>query len=354
VNVAEYPLAGSIAWLYADAVIHLIIAWYLDNIVPGEFGVKLPFWFVFSPKYWKHHFCTKPPANPLPAPSAPSVPPSSAAAVEVSGLVKMFRKNALYESSHDKLAVNGVSFTINEGEVFSFLGHNGAGKTTTINLLCGMYEASGGDALIYGRSIRTEMSAVRGSFGLCAQQDIFYPELDVSEHLRFYGRIKGMRGAELEASIAKTIASVGLVGKEHAQCGTLSGGMKRKLSLGIAYLGDSKFVVLDEPTAGLDPASRRLIWKIVEDHKPGRATLLTTHMMDEADILGDVIGIIGDGVMKCIGPSAQLKRDYGVGLHLEVGFDGDVQESQANAVLDVIKLHVPDAQRLACRGNMAS
>jgi ATP-binding cassette subfamily A (ABC1) protein 3 len=106
-----------------------------------------------------------------------------------------------------------------------------------------MYEASGGDAHIYGRSIRTEMSAIRGSFGLCPQQDIFYPELDVTEHLRFYGRIKGMRGSALEASIAKTIEGVGLVGKERALCGTLSGGMKRKLSLGIAYLGENSCVV---------------------------------------------------------------------------------------------------------------
>jgi ABC-type multidrug transport system ATPase subunit len=217
-----------------------------------------------------------------------------------------------------------------------------------------MYEASGGDARIYGRSIRTEMRAVRGSFGLCAQQDIFYPELDVTEHLRFNGQIKGMSGSALENDITATIASVGLAGKEHALCGTLSGGMKRKLSLGIAYLGNSKFVVLDEPTAGLDPASRRLIWKIIEDHKPGRATLLTTHMMDEADILGDIIGIIGDGVMKCIGPSAQLKRDFGIGLHLDVDFDSEVQESQALELLDVIKVHVPTAELQSCRGNMAS
>ena len=159
VNVLEYPLAGSIAWLYADAVIHLIIAWYLDNVLPGEFGVKLPFWFVFSPKYWRHIFCSRNSATSSTAASVQTSTPAknatdptahaatatdptvhaAAAAVEVSGLVKMFRKNALYESVHDKLAVNGVSFSIAEGQVFSFLGHNGAGKTTTINLLCGMY-----------------------------------------------------------------------------------------------------------------------------------------------------------------------------------------------------------------------
>ena len=159
VNVPEYPLAGSIAWLYADAVIHLIIAWYLDNVLPGELGVKLPFWFVFSPKYWRHIFCPQNSATSSTAASVQTSTPAknatdpiahaatatdhtahaATAAVEVSGLVKMFRKNALYESVHDKLAVNGVSFSIAEGQVFSFLGHNGAGKTTTINLLCGMY-----------------------------------------------------------------------------------------------------------------------------------------------------------------------------------------------------------------------
>ena len=153
VNVPEYPLAGSIAWLYADAVIHLIIAWYLDNVLPGEFGVKLPFWFVFSPKYWRHIFCSRNAATSSTAASVQTSTPAkiatdhsahaAAAAVEVSGLVKMFRKYPLYESVHDKLAVNGVSFSIAEGQVFSFLGHNGAGKTTTINLLCGMYDVDG-------------------------------------------------------------------------------------------------------------------------------------------------------------------------------------------------------------------
>ena len=138
VNIPDYPLAGSMAWLYADAVIHLVIAWYLDNIIPGEFGVKLPFWFVFSPSYWKHVWASLKSNAQTPASELPSSAPSTAAAVEVSGLVKMFRKNALYDSPHDKLAVNGVSFSIKEGQVFSFLGHNGAGKTTTINLLCGM------------------------------------------------------------------------------------------------------------------------------------------------------------------------------------------------------------------------
>ncbi len=139
-SVAQYPLAGSIAWLYADAIIHLIIAWYLDNIFPGEYGVKLPVWFVFSPTYWRQLFRSNTSTAPVPASDRVSVTraTASAAAVEVSGLVKMFRKNALYESAHDKLAVNGVSFSIREGHVFSFLGHNGAGKTTTINLLCGM------------------------------------------------------------------------------------------------------------------------------------------------------------------------------------------------------------------------
>jgi ABC-type transport system involved in cytochrome bd biosynthesis fused ATPase/permease subunit len=151
VNVPEYPLAGSIAWLYADAVIHLIIAWYLDNVLPGEFGVKLPFWFVFSPKYWRHIFCSRNSATSSTTASVQTSTPAlngtdhtahvATAAVEVSGLVKMFRKNALYDSVHDKLAVNGVSFSIAEGQVFSFLGHNGAGKTTTINLLCGMCAA---------------------------------------------------------------------------------------------------------------------------------------------------------------------------------------------------------------------
>ena len=175
-----------------------------------------------------------------------------------------------------------------------------------------MFPPTSGDAVVFGRSIINQMEDIRSSLGYCPQHDILYPELTVREHLLFYGRIKGLGSSSSSSSstlaqaVASTITRVGLQGKEECLTETLSGGMKRKLSLGIAYLGESKLVILDEPTAGMDPVSRRFIWDIIQQEKQGmkhvarhtsqvslhtshvvgRVTLLTSHFMDEADILG--------------------------------------------------------------------
>ena len=265
--------------------------------------------------------------------------------IQVDGLVKVFRKNPLRATEFDKKAVNGIVFGMRSGEVFSLLGHNGAGKTTTINMLCGMYEATAGDATVFGRSIRTDMATIRQSIGFCPQHDVLYPELTVWEHLEFYGRIKGITEDKLQSEVAHRIGQVGLAGKEHNTGDQLSGGMKRKLSLAIAYLGNSSFVVLDEPTAGLDPVSRRFVWDIIQANKTDRVTLLTTHFMDEADILGDRIGIVANGIMKCCGSSPFLKSRYGIGYHLDFAFPSDLKSVDASKHAQLIEKIVPGSKQ---------
>jgi ATP-binding cassette subfamily A (ABC1) protein 3 len=299
---------------------------YLDKVFPGEYGIKYPALFPFMKSYW----------FPSSADSSVEMHASKQrkdsrfedesfqdCKIQVDGLVKVFRKNPFKASEFDKKAVNGIVFGMRSGEIFSLLGHNGAGKTTTINMLCGLYEATAGDATVFGRSIRTDMAAIRRSIGFCPQHDVLYPELTVWEHLEFYGRIKGVAEAQLQSEVAHRIGQVGLGGKEHNTGDQLSGGMKRKLSLAIAYLGNSSFVILDEPTAGLDPVSRRFVWDIIQLNKHDKVTLLTTHFMDEADILGDRIGIVANGIMKCCGSSPFLKSRYGIGYHLDFAFPSD-------------------------------
>jgi ATP-binding cassette subfamily A (ABC1) protein 3 len=265
--------------------------------------------------------------------------------VYVDGLVKVFRKNPLKASEADKKAVNGIVFGMRSGEVFSLLGHNGAGKTTTINMLCGLYEATAGDAIVFGRSIRTDMATIRQSIGFCPQHDVLYPELSVWQHLEFYGRIKGITEDKLQSEVAYRIGQVGLGGKEHNTGFQLSGGMKRKLSLAIAYCGNSSFVVLDEPTAGLDPVSRRFVWDIIQSNKEDRVTLLTTHFMDEADILGDRIGIVANGIMKCCGSSPFLKSRYGIGYHLDLSFPSHFKSVNAAKFAQFIEKIVPGSKQ---------
>ncbi|GMF39712.1 unnamed protein product [Phytophthora lilii] len=152
-----------------------------------------------------------------------------------------------------KRAVRGVSLVMYKDQITCLLGHNGAGKTTPISMLTGMIAPSAGDASFRGLSLVHDMAEIRQSLGLCFQHDVPYSELTVKEHLLFYGRVKGYRGKALREEVNTKITEVGLTEKRHVFAGSLSGGMKRKLSVAICLLGDSSLVFLDERTSGMDP-----------------------------------------------------------------------------------------------------
>ncbi|GCC24766.1 hypothetical protein chiPu_0003168 [Chiloscyllium punctatum] len=217
-----------------------------------------------------------------------------------------------------KLALNKLSLNLHENQVVSFLGHNGAGKTTTMSILTGLFPPTAGSATIYGHDIRTEMDEIRKNLGMCPQHNVLFDKLTVEEHLWFYSRLKGMAEDEIRKEMDKMIEDLELSNKRHSLVQTLSGGMKRKLSVAIAFVGGSKAVILDEPTAGVDPYARRAIWDLILKYKQGRTILLSTHYMDEADLLGDRIAIISHGKLKCCGSPLFLKSTYGDGYKLTV------------------------------------
>jgi len=262
--------------------------------------------------------------------------------VVVEGLHKRFQLNPFKISDDDKVAVNGLRFQMVEGQVFSLLGHNGAGKTTTIQMLCGMLPKSSGTITIKGRNVETDLQEIRQSLGFCPQHDVLYDELSVEEHLELYGKIKGIQGPALAQEITDLIQSVDLVEKRFNRVHELSGGMKRKLSLAIAYIGNPSLVVLDEPTSGMDPLSRRKMWELIMAKKPGRTTLLTTHFLDEADILGDRIGIMASGNMRCLGTSLFLKNRFGLGYNLGIV---KVQGADSQQIQGVVQQTIPAAER---------
>jgi ABC-type multidrug transport system ATPase subunit len=154
------------------------------------------------------------------------------------------------------------------------------------------------------------MGIIRRSLGLCPQYDILWPEITVREHLEMYARFKGLPEDTIKAEVEERVREVGLSEKVDAAAGSLSGGQKRKLSVAIAFIGNPKVVFLDEPTSGMDPYSRRFTWDIIRKNKDGRAVVLTTHFMDEADILCDSIAIMAHGSLACVGPPLELKGRY--------------------------------------------
>ncbi|XP_058181545.1 ABC transporter A family member 10-like [Rhododendron vialii] len=212
-----------------------------------------------------------------------------------------------------KVAVHGLSLALARGECFGMLGPNGAGKSTFIKMMIGLTRPSAGTAFVEGLNIQTDMKQVYTSMGVCPQHDLLWETLTAREHLLFYGRLKNLKGPALHRAVEESLSSVNLLngGVADKQAGKYSGGMKRRLSVAISLIGDPKVVYMDEPSTGLDPASRIELWKVVMRAKKERAIILTTHSMDEAEHLCDRLGIFVDGRLQCIGNAKQLKARYG-------------------------------------------
>ncbi|KAF2090548.1 putative ABC transporter [Saccharata proteae CBS 121410] len=214
-------------------------------------------------------------------------------------------------------AVRDITFSVPRGQVFALLGPNGAGKSTTISLIRGDARPSqpnGGDVLINDLSITSHRAAARAHLGVCPQFDAM-DQMTVLEHLRFYARARGV--LDIEHNVQAVIAAVGLAAFQHRMAAKLSGGNKRKLSLGIALMGNPGVLLLDEPSSGMDAAAKRVMWRTLGGVRDGRALLITTHSMEEADALADRAGIMA-GSMLAVGSSEQLRRKWGDGWVVHV------------------------------------
>ena len=212
-----------------------------------------------------------------------------------------------------KVACRELSVGIPAGECFGLLGPNGAGKSTAINLLIGFLTPSRGSAYIKGYNLQTDLDTVYSMLGVCPQHDLLWEQLTAREHLRFYGRLRNLAGPALEAACDEALQGVNLFqgGVGDRPCGTYSGGMKRRLSVAISLIGDPPVVFLDEPSTGLDPASRATLWDVIKKAKQQRAIVLTTHAMEEAEELCDRLGIFVDGSLRCVGNPKELTSRYG-------------------------------------------
>ncbi|MHA1822094.1 MAG: ABC transporter ATP-binding protein [Promethearchaeota archaeon] len=241
-------------------------------------------------------------------------------------LVKDLRKT--YKEGNVK-ALDGISFKIDKGTIFSFLGPNGAGKTTTINIVSGYMKPDSGDVLIFGHDIQTDFEKIKEWMGICPQDLIFYESLTVYENLIFFGRMNELPNEYLKEQAEHLIKWLGLTEKRNTLAKRLSGGMKRRLNLLIALVNDPEIIFLDEPTAGLDPKSRRLVWDLIKQLKnEGKTIFLTTHYMEEADELSDIVAIIDRGKLIAIDTPFNLKRKYS---------KGDLIELKVDAPPDVVK-----------------
>ncbi|MCL5429271.1 MAG: ATP-binding cassette domain-containing protein [Chloroflexi bacterium] len=220
-------------------------------------------------------------------------------------------------------AVQGVSFDIRQGEIFSLLGPNGAGKTTTISMLSCLLTPTKGDAQIDGYSVRTQADKVKQVIGVVPQEISLYPDLSARENLAFWGRMYGMGGAQLKERIEAVLDIVGLSQRAKEKVETYSGGMKRRINIAVGLLHQPKILFMDEPTVGIDPQSRRRILDtVLELNKKGLTVLYTTHYMEEAAELSHRIGIIDHGKLIALGTQEELTRTVGEYDTLHISVDG--------------------------------
>uniref|UniRef100_A0A671YNB0 ATP binding cassette subfamily A member 3 n=1 Tax=Sparus aurata TaxID=8175 RepID=A0A671YNB0_SPAAU len=338
----DFSMAQVLGLLLFDSMLYGLVAWYMEAVFPGEYGVPRPSYFF--PSYW----CSSPrmalvnekeeeedAEKALKGEFIEEEPAGLVSGIKIKHLAKVSSR-----SNKTRQAVRDLTLNMFEGQITVLLGHNGAGKTTTLSMLTGLFPPSSGRAYINGYDICQDMALIRRSLGLCPQHDVLFDNLTVREHLLFYAQLKGYSKEKIPDEVDRIIRILNLEDKRQARSKTLSGGMKRKLSIGIALIGDSKVVMLDEPTSGMDPSARRATWDLLQGEKRGRTILLTTHFMDEADLLGDRIAIMAGGELQCCGSPLFLKNKYGAGYHMVIVKDALCNVSE---ITRLVHMYVPNA-----------
>ncbi|XP_045421289.1 ATP-binding cassette sub-family A member 13-like isoform X2 [Lemur catta] len=350
---------GWVCWMILfDSSLYFLCGWYFSNLIPGTFGLRKPWYFPFTASYWKsmsgllekrRHFLrsglflfSESVGNKGPS------PPGREAELEA-GAPGVALVSVTKEYEGHPAAVQDLTLTFHRDQITALLGTNGAGKTTIISMLTGLYPPTSGTITINGKNLQTDLSKVRRELGVCPQQDILLDNLTVREHLLLFASIKAPQWTrkELHQQVNKTLQDVELTQHQHKLARTLSGGMKRKLSVGIAFMGTSRTVVLDEPTSGVDPCSRCSLWDILLKYREGRTIIFTTHHLDEAEVLGDHVAILQQGRLRCYGPPSCLKEVYGRGISLTLTKQPSVLEAHdpkdVARVTSLIQIYIPQA-----------
>ncbi|MGD1007381.1 MAG: ABC transporter ATP-binding protein [Ignavibacteriaceae bacterium] len=229
--------------------------------------------------------------------------------------------NKLTKTFGSFIAVNGISFNVNQGEIFGFLGANGAGKSTAIRMLCGILEPTSGDAMVGGYSVMNQPDKVKTEIGYMSQKFSLYNDLTVEENINFFGGVYGLYNHKLEERKKWVLKVAFLEGQQNLLTASLPGGIKQRLALAIAVIHEPKIVFLDEPTGGVDPISRRNFWDLINElSQSGVTVFVTTHYLDEAEFC-NTITLINAGSIIASGSSKELKTKYLTNTILEVECD---------------------------------
>lgn len=332
-------MSGIFGMLILDCFIFGFISWYMENAFPGEYGIARPWNFFLQPSYWRRGTAVAvPPGTGQPSFAVvEDTPRGTEFGIDVDRVTKEFDGVGGLKTAVDNLSVKFVKNHINV-----LLGHNGAGKTTTMSMLVGYFPGTRGAIRINGVDVFADVKRARQSLGFCPQFDVLFELLSVREHLWLFARLKGIEGDALKHEVETYIDKLGIRAKAESPVSVLSGGQRRAVSVSLALIGGPTTVVLDEPTSGMDTYKRRQTWDLLLSERQGRTILLSTHDMEEAEVLGDHIAIMADGALRVMGTPMFLKQRFGFGYELTIlRSPGAIATS--DEILQAVQVHVSEA-----------
>ena len=388
----NYSLLYMLIMSIVDFLIYAFLGYYLTMVLPHQYGIRKPFYFIFTSEFWcgrnykpknlnedkinddtSTSLATEHTNDPLQITTMIGKEDLPIEKINNDIPITNFESEDLYkdktqkddvikitnitkEFKDGKIAVNKLNINFYKDEIFALLGHNGAGKTTLISMLTGLYEATYGKAYYDGDDILigNNMDKFRLKIGICPQHDILFEDLTIKEHLNMFSIFKGVPSAQVDEEVKKSLKDFKLEEIQDIVVSDLSAGQKRQLSIAIALIGGSKVIFLDEPSSGMDVASKRNLWEILKRQCENKIIILTTHYMEEASVLGNRIGIISEGKMKCVGSQLFLIEKFGKFISINIYKEEDannediinyinskISEAQFEALSEEILLRIP-------------
>jgi len=360
----NYTIFTMYMMLFVDIFIYLFFGYYFQNVMPKDYGIRKPWNFLF-----KKIFCIKNKENRYnvkyqdgritinnqeqedifgnePANDYFQSEDIYKDMINPKDCLRI--KNCVKKFGDGKVAVNHVNLNLYKNEIFALLGHNGAGKTTLISILTGMYEATGGEAIYDSLNVLSpeNVDKFREKIGICPQHDVLFEDLNVREHLEMFAIFKGVSSENVGNEINKSISDFQFQNIENVLAKNLSAGQRRKLSIAISLIGGSEIIFLDEPSSGMDITSRRNLWEILKRQSDNKIIILTTHYMEEASVLGNRIGIINLGKMKCVGTPLFLIEKFGKYMSINLSKDDNANNDQIMSFISQ-KVDKPEFESLS-------
>ncbi|XP_013413257.1 ATP-binding cassette sub-family A member 1 [Lingula anatina] len=334
----NFTLLHVMLMFLVDSLILIVVTWYLGEVTPGPYGRAHPWYFPFTVTYWRSDPSGKDSARATDymitekeSQFFEDVAEEQVPEIVIKKLTKNFGKKA---------ALSGVNITIYANEIFVLYGKAKAGKSILLSIITGRMQPSSGSAIFEKYDVTKNMNAIRPKLGFCPQKNVLFDDMTVWEHMKLFTKLKGLPKKQIVAEAERWMILLNLAPERNTKASKLPDSLKRRLCMAVALLGDSKFLILDHFTTGLDPCERRKAWDVLRSAKHGRTIIIATDDIEEAEALGDRIAFMMGGRVRCCGSADFINNCYGIGYQIQVSKDIQCRIEDTSSL---IKSHVPNS-----------